>query len=142
MAAAIVFASAAFAQNGPAEFASGLRSKFGPPLLRETFVVRPSFEMVVDYAANGNVCRIQLPPIAPNSDARSFSTKVVDDFLAELIPPAMRGKEIGHMASVMGTVSVSVTNYENVSIAESANQSGRTGVTLNFPKEQCRDRSE
>ncbi len=57
---AIAFAlsTSAFAQSDPAGFVSGLRAKFGPPLARETFVARPGLEMVVDYAADGNVCRI------------------------------------------------------------------------------------
>ena len=39
-----------------------LRKQYGPPLSRETFTVLTGVEMVVDYAVNGHVCRIQLPP--------------------------------------------------------------------------------
>ncbi len=38
-----------------------LRSKYGVPVDRETFTVRPGIEMVVDYGPNKQVCRIQLP---------------------------------------------------------------------------------
>ena len=41
--------------------ANALRSKYGVPLDRETFTVRPGIEMVVDYGPSKQVCRIQLP---------------------------------------------------------------------------------
>jgi hypothetical protein len=138
-AAAIALGSTAFAQTGPAEFAAGLRSKFGPPLLRETFTVMPGVEMVVDYAANGNVCRIELPPRAPEPDRSGVrSGRAMDEFLKELIPLALRGKELGSLMSATGTNSLTtVVTYENLAIARSSAR-----VTVTFPKEQCRDRSE
>ena len=127
---AMLLMSSAFAQTDWAGFASGLRSKYGPPLLRETFVPKPGIEMTVDYAANGNVCRIQLPPTTP------------DDFLMELMPVSMRGKELGRFAAQFGVNSMSFINYENVIIATGSNGSGPTGVTMSFPKEQCRDKAQ
>jgi hypothetical protein len=120
--------SSAFAQTDWAGFAAGLRSKYGPPLLRETFIPKPGIEMAVDYAANGNVCRVQLPPTAP------------DDFLLELIPLSMRGKELGKMVEMFGVNSIRIIEYENVAISESYHGDQRTGVTVSFPKEQCRDK--
>jgi hypothetical protein len=125
---ALLFASTMVAQTDWAGFAAGLRSKYGPSLLRDTFVPRPGVEMAVDYAANGNVCRIQLPPIVP------------DDFLTELIPASMRGKELRGAMMQFGQISVKFTEYENVTISESFNATGRTGVTVSFPNEQCRDK--
>jgi hypothetical protein len=61
-------AASALAQSDSAAFASGLRARFGPPLARETFVARPGLQMVVDYASDGHVCRIEFPPIAPRRD--------------------------------------------------------------------------
>ena len=124
---ALLLASTMVAQTDWAGFAAGLRSKYGPPLLRETFVPRPGIQMAVDYAANGNVCRIELPPTTP------------DDFLLELIPISLRGKELRSASMQAGLLSVKFTEYENVSISESFNGTGRTGVTVSFPKEQCRD---
>lgn len=139
-AAAILVASSAFAQIDGPGFATELRSKYGPPLARETFTPRPGIEMVVDYTANGNVCRIQLPPIAPTSrDPRVSSPEGIDELLLELIPLSTRGKELGRFAAQAGVISVSFINYENVTIAVSANASGRTGVTVTFGKEPCRD---
>ena len=41
--------------------AFSLQSKYGAPLDRETFTVRPGVEMVVDYGPGKQACRIQLP---------------------------------------------------------------------------------
>jgi hypothetical protein len=120
--------SSAFAQTDWAGFAAGLRSKYGPPLLRETFVPKPGVEMAVDYAANGNVCKIQLP------------SYVLDDFLTELIPVSMRGKELRKMVEMSGMNSIRIVEYENVAVSESYHGDQRTGVTVSFPKEQCRDK--
>jgi hypothetical protein len=129
-AAVSVLVSSAFAQTDWAGFAAGLRSKYGPPLLRETFIPKPGIEMAVDYAGNGSVCRIQLPPPAP------------DDFLLELIPASMRGKELGKMVELFGVNSIRIIEYENVAISESYHGDQRTGITVSFPKEQCRDKVE
>lgn len=125
---AMLLTSSAFAQADPAGFASALRSKYGPPLLRETFMARPGIKMAVDYAANGNVCRIELPPTTP------------DDFMLELVPASLRGKELRRMAFISGPNSIQSTEYENVIIAGSFNGTGGTGVTVTFPKEECRDK--
>jgi hypothetical protein len=57
LAVVLLAASSAFAQLD----ANSLRAKYGQPLDRETFTVRPGIEMMVDYAAGKQVCRIQLP---------------------------------------------------------------------------------
>jgi hypothetical protein len=132
------FALSAFAQIDGARFASDLRAKYGPPLARETFVARPGFEMVVDYAANGHVCRIQLPPIAPGREPGVKTAQAVDDFVAELVPVTMRGKELGRMVEAVGAPSVSHIEYENVTISELRQGERRTGVTVRFKNEECR----
>jgi len=135
------FALSAFGQIDGAAFAADLRAKYGPPLARETFAGRPGIEMIVDYAANGHVCTIQLPPIGPGPEPGVKTTRAVDDFLLELVPPAMRGKELGRLATFMGAPSVSVVEYENVTIAEALQGQRRTGVTVVFKKEKCRDQT-
>ncbi len=135
----IAFSVSAFAQADWAGFAAGLRSKYGPPLLRETFTVKPGLDMVVDYAANGNVCRIQLPPIGPDNQPGVQSGQAIDNFLAELLPLPMRGKEQRRSMMQAGLLSVSMIEYENVAIAENFQGTSRTGVTVTFTKEQCRD---
>jgi hypothetical protein len=59
---------------------------------KETFLI-PAGKMIVDYVATGHVCRIGLPPVAPdNRQPGMKSAKAMDNFLLELIPPAQRGK--------------------------------------------------
>jgi len=41
---------------------STLRAKYGEPLARETFQVRPNIEAVVSYGTGHQVCKIDLPP--------------------------------------------------------------------------------
>lgn len=120
------FTLSAFAQIDGTKFASDLRTKFGPPLARETFTVRTGIEMVVDYAANGHVCRIHLPPIAPGRESGVSSPQAIDEFISELIPLAMRGKELKRAASISGLNSVSIVEYENIGIAETSHGQRRT----------------
>jgi hypothetical protein len=134
------FALSAFAQIDGAGLARDLRAKYSPPLARETFTVWPGAEMVVDYAANGHVCRIQLPPIAPGREPGVRTPQAVDDFLAELLPLQMRGKELSRMMEAIGALFVSRVEFENVVIAETIVAQRRTGVIVTFPKEACRDR--
>lgn len=132
------FTVIAFAQIDGAKFTSDLRTKFGPPLARETFTVRPGIEMVVDYAANGHVCKIQLPPVAPRRDDPAVSSpQAIDDFISELVPLAMRGKELRRSASILGVNSVLTVEYENIAIAEMSQGQKRIGVTVAFTKETC-----
>jgi len=133
------FPWSAFAQIDGARFASDLRAKYGPPLARETFVARPGIEMVVDYALNGHVCRIQLPPIGPGPEPGVKTGQAVDDFLARLVPFSLRGKELSRHHSFMGAPSESSVEYENVTISETFQAQRRTGVTVAFPKEECQE---
>jgi hypothetical protein len=53
-----ILAASAFGQMD----GSTLRTRFGAPLNREVFTVRPGIEMIVDYSPTGNqVCRLELP---------------------------------------------------------------------------------
>jgi hypothetical protein len=116
-----------------------LRTKYGTPLARETFNVMTGVEMVVDYAANGHVCRIQLPPVAPGRDPRISTTQAIDEFIAGLVPMTMRGKELNRMVFTSGPNNVSMIKYENVMISEVLQDIRRTGLTITFTKEVCRD---
>ncbi len=96
--------------------------------------------MVVDYATNGNVCRIKLPSIGPDDrQPRVRSTKAVDDFILKLVPLNLRGKELRRMSQSTGLHSVSTIEYENVVIAEGLLGQERTGMTVIFMTEKCQD---
>ncbi len=97
-------------------------------------------EMVVDYAASGNVCRIELPPIGPDREPGVKSARAVDEFLLELIPMATRGRELRRWMTTAGLHSSSAVQYENITVSEGFEGQTRTGVTVVFAKEECRDR--
>jgi len=69
--------------------AFSIRNKYGAPLDRETFRVRPEIEMVVDYGAGKQVCRIQLPSgrryggVIPED---AVTKEKIDELLTELAP--------------------------------------------------------
>ncbi len=107
------FAMSALGQIDGAKFAADLRAQFGAPLARQTFKI-PAGEMVVDYAVNGNVCRIRFPSMAPEEKRPGvWSTKAMDDFVLKLVPLTLRGKELRRMASLIGLYSVSTIEYED-----------------------------
>ena len=132
-------AVAALAQIDGTQFTADLRAKYGPPLARETLTGKPGIEMIVDYAANGHVCRIQLPPIGPEKDARVSSPRAIDEFVLELVPLNVRGKELRRMVMMVGLPGALMVEYEFVTITELLQGNKRTGVTITFTKEQCRD---
>ncbi len=113
--------ASAFAQVGGDQFAADLRAN-GPPLARQTIMV-PAGEMVVDYAADGNICRIQLPSTAPDKQR----------------PVVMGIRAMNRGAMSSGVNSVSFVEYENVTVSEMFNTTGRTGVTVTFKTEKCQD---
>jgi hypothetical protein len=131
------FVAPAIAQIDGLALSAELRAKYGPALKRETFLI-PAGEMIVDYALTGRVCRIGLPPVAPdNRQPGMKSPNAMDDFLLELIPSARRGKELGRHVTMMGTLRISVVQYENVTITAVLQGEERIGVTVTFPNESC-----
>jgi len=115
----LIFSSLVFAQLD----SLGLRAKLGTPLHRETFHVPPGFDMIVDYAAGGRVCKLEVPALMPaEENAKVSNTEVMRqkmyDFLAEIVPVTMRGLKTGGMSEISGLVSMTYTEFENVRISE------------------------
>ena len=134
----LLAASTAFGQIDSAS----LRAKFGAPLNRETFIVRPGVQMIVDYSPTANhACRLELPGQAMPTDAplgvAINPKKIIDDILAEIVPLSMRGKELGRFAEQMGQLGISSIDYENVSIVESLTGNRRTALTVKFKTPDC-----
>ncbi|MCU1334918.1 MAG: hypothetical protein JWO19_499 [Bryobacterales bacterium] len=76
--------------------AFSLQSKYGVPLHRERFTVRPGIEMIVDYGLSKQVCRIQLPSgsqIVGILSSGVITKQEIDEVLNEVVPPSIRGKE-------------------------------------------------
>jgi hypothetical protein len=124
---------------------STLRAKYGEPIARETFQVRPNIEAVVNYGTGHQVCKIELPPgsymnivgeIPPH-----FATKQqVDEVIDELIPPSVRGKEIGSSLASAGRLSERFTEYEHIKLHEPQDPDHpgrRTSVTITFNRPDC-----
>ncbi|MDP8989922.1 MAG: hypothetical protein M3N41_07560 [Acidobacteriota bacterium] len=112
---------------------AALRAKYGEPLARETFQVRPNIEAVVTYGPGRQVCRIELPPWR-----NAVSAQQVDEVVAELVPQRARGKEIRRMVARAGRISMASVEYENVNIAEPQDNGRRTCVTITFNHPGCR----
>ena len=117
-----------------------LRSKYGAPLDRETFTVRPGIEMVVDYGPAKQVCRIQLPSgakIVGDVPPGAITKHQIDEVVNEVVPPSLRGKELGGMATATGAIMMFSTDYEHVTISEIKNAAIGTGITVTFKDPTC-----
>jgi hypothetical protein len=83
--------------------------------------------LTVDYGAGNQVCKLQVPadpPPPPGASGPFNPRQQMQDFLADLVPASMRGKELNRCMMSTGAFSgVSATEYEHVTISQS--QSGR-----------------
>jgi hypothetical protein len=138
----LIFASTVFGQID--SFA--LRAKFGAPLNRETFTVRPGTDMTVDYSpTSSHTCRLEFPGAAPlpRDVAPGVGVnlqqlqKLMDEVVEAVVPQSMRGKELQGMCEIAGTMSMCSKNYEHVAIRESFNARGRTAVVVTFKAADC-----
>jgi hypothetical protein len=100
---------------------SALRSKYGPPLNRETFHMPAGFDLIVDYDAGNQVCKMKVPALMPTNERISNATEMkkrMYEFLGDLVPDAMRGNELRRGAFMSGLVSIVSIDYEHVTIGE------------------------
>ena len=125
---------------------SALRAKYGTPLNRETFRMAVGYDVIVDYGASNQVCKIQVPALMPTKEkvARAAGMKQrMYDFLADLVPPALRGKEVGRMAEMTGTISVFIVEYEQVTMSEFEHANDPFGtdntITVTFKNNDCQN---
>jgi hypothetical protein len=130
-----VTASSAFAQLD----SFVLHSKYGAPLDRETFTVRPGIEMVVDYGTGKQVCRIQLPSgmHVGTAPAGAITKQQIDEVINEVVPPSIRGKEVNRGVMTTGLHSAIFEEYEHVMIGESKNGDIGNGITVTFKDPSC-----
>lgn len=120
-----------------------LRAKFGAPLNRETFHLPAGFDLVVDYGPDLQVCKLEVPSLMP-TDENPANLVVMKQrmyaFLADLVPDAMRGKELMRGAQAMGAISIQFTEYEHVMVTEllTANeQFAQNPITVTFKRSGC-----
>ena len=119
---------------------STLRAKYGEPIARETFQVRPNIEAVVNYGTGHQACKIDLPPGSYVNPPHGASNHDVDQVIDELVPPSARGKEINKGMLSTGRNCMSFADYENLTIAEPQDPDRpgrRTSVTITFKRPDC-----
>jgi hypothetical protein len=114
--------------------ATTLREKYGEPLARETFQVRPGLEVIVNYGPDGQVCKIEIP--------RSNSSEQLDQLIDELVPPSARGEKVSgrHIIATGGGNIRRHDLYEKVIISEPYDidhPDVRSGVTISFNRPGC-----
>jgi hypothetical protein len=115
-----------------------LRAKYGPPLNRETFHVPPGFDLVVDYGAANQACTLKVPALMPTNEKvyrPSDQNQRMYDFLLDLVPISMRGKELRRMSMQMGLISIisiTVVDYEHIAVSES-----NDAITVTFKSDDC-----
>ena len=117
-----------------------LRAKYGEPISRETFQVRPNIEAVVNYGTDHQVCKIDLPPGSYVNPPHGASHHDVDQIVDELVPPSLRGKELGSSLASAGRLSERFTEYEHIKIHEPQDPDHpgrRTSVTISFTRRDC-----
>lgn len=103
------------------------------------------FDLVVDYGPSQQVCALEVPALMPANDKEKVSnTSVMKQqmyaFLADLVPAAMRGKELQRMLQLMGAFSVEVAEYEHVVVSEAQNANQPLGgkITVRFTNDECK----
>ncbi len=135
----LVFTFPAFAQLDSAQ----LQVKFGAPLHREVFRIPPGFDLVVDYGADNQVCKLQVPDSIPPDMTKKWNTDELKQkmraFLAELVPDSMRGKELNRGMGQSGAFSAwGLDEYEKVTVVETYSGSHDT-ITVMFKNAGCQE---
>ena len=103
------------------------------------------FDLIADYDAANQVCKLKVPALMPTNEQVSNAAAMkrrMYDFLADLVPAAMRGKELNRGAFMSGLISWSSVLYEHVTIIEAqvGDPFGRDNtITVTF--NQCETRS-
>ena len=134
-------ASPAFAQlDSPA-----LRAKLGLPLNCETFRIPPGFDLVVDYGADNQACKLTVPALMPRINETgvyrtSEAKQQMDDFLADLVPSSTRGKELNRVVIGMAAFSSTVVLYERVTVSKlSSGDWFHDTITVRFKNDNCKE---
>jgi hypothetical protein len=122
---------------------AALRVKYGSPLNRETFHMPAEFDLIVDYGANNQVCKLGLPALMPTSEKVSNAAEMrqrMYSFLAELVPYSMRGKELNQGTIATGAISTLFVEYEHVTVVELQLENqpfGNNTITVTFKNGNC-----
>jgi hypothetical protein len=101
------------------------------------------FDLVVDYGANSQVCTLQVPALMPTTESVSYSTvrkQRMYQFLSELLPDSIRGKELMQGTISPGAMSIIFIEYENVFVSEldAGPFNHDNTITITFKWNDCR----
>lgn len=120
--------------------AFSLRSKYGPPLDRETFTVRPGIEIRVDYGPAKQACIILLPSgmTVREPSSEIITREQMNDVLNEIIPDSARGKELKSLVIGAGILRTIHTEYEHFNIDEHFKSGAGTGIVVTSKDPACR----
>jgi hypothetical protein len=133
-----------FALSAAAQLDSAaLHAKFGIPLNREPFHMPAGFDLVVDYGANSQVCKLQVPALMPTTESVANATVMKQRmylFLSELVPDSIRGKELTRGTVFLGSKSMIFIEYENVMVNEldAGPFNHDNNITITFKRDDCR----
>ena len=139
---------------------NSLRAKYGPPLNRETFTVRPGIEMIVDYGPNKLACQLRIsfqgvnsfnfndflleqvaPPLYPKGLSAMYVVQTTnkEQFIDELVPPSTRGAAEPHNGVRMSRGGETVTewDYEKLTIKEDSRDGDATIITIKLKNSSC-----
>jgi hypothetical protein len=97
------------------------------------------FDLIVDYGAGNQVCKLEVPALMLTNEKVQRASEMnqrMRDFLGDLVPDTMRGKELRRMMSQMGVISMSWVEYEHVTISE-LNGSNNDTITVTFKQTYC-----
>jgi hypothetical protein len=130
----------------PTPSSQELHNRYGEPDM-ERFNARPGISVTVEYGSDHLACQILIEPpqslIHQEAQAMLMSSEGVSEVLEDIVPVAMRGKEISTTVSSIGCNEDWMTDYENVSIMRathtcdpsSADQDIRTVIV--FKRDTC-----
>jgi hypothetical protein len=143
------FLIVAAASVGLAPSSLELHSRYGLSDL-ERFTVRPGITATVQYGPDHLACQIKIEPqesiihpYDPKASLRLMSSEDVSQILEEIVPRAMRGKEVSNGGFQASCGVGNVNEFENVLIVrgESActptNSVRDTGTQIIFKRDIC-----
>ena len=152
--ACLLLALFCFATDASAPSAQGLRKLYGEPTM-ERFAVRSGITVAVQYGPDRTACQLLIAPVQSLLELQepippSMSSRDVSDVLQELIPVAIRGKQINSTSIEVGGKALLKTDYENVSIERicssqscvSSNESQDVRTLVVFKRDSCPKHSQ
>jgi hypothetical protein len=135
----LIVAAASF---GLAPSSPELHNRYGLSDL-ERFTVRPGITATVEYGADRLACQIKIeryrsivgqdPETAPR-----ISVQEISEVLEELVPRAVRGKEISNSSFQSSACGVGNSNeFENVTISQSLSPCQDSSAQIIFKRDIC-----